>query len=132
MALVLRWNIEPMITRARVRQARATTRRASALYEAAILAANFAVTQAHTKAKQSQQRLIVAKRGQKSAKGWVASVLQAEAIGVISAKDTADAYVAYFTARARVLKSLYDWNLSVINLRRVIGEFAVAHKRRTN
>ncbi len=130
-SLVLRWRIEPLMTRARVRHARANTRRASALLEGAVLATDLRVSRAHTRAKQAQQRLGVAKRGDKSAKGWVASVVQAEAIGVISAKDTADAYVAYFTARARVLQSLYDWNVSVISLRRVVGEFAVAHQRRT-
>jgi len=128
-SLVLRWKIEPLVRRARVRRARANTRRASAMLEGAILATDLAVRRAHTRAEQAQKRLVVARRGEKSAKGWVASVLQAEAIGVISAKDTADAYVAYFTARARVLQSLYDWNLAVVNLRRVVGEFAAGHAR---
>jgi len=130
LGLVLRWKIEPLMTRARVNHAQANTRRAAALLDGAVLAADLSVSRAHNTAKQARQKLALAKRGEKSAKGWVASVVQADAIGVISAKDMADAYVAYFTAKARVLQSLYEWNLAVIKLRRVSGEFAAAHKRR--
>lgn len=132
LALVLKWEVEPLQVRARVAHARANARQAQATLEAAELAAELAVTRAHTNAKQAQQKLSVARRGEKAARGWVASVVQAEAIGVISAKDMADAYVAYFTARARVLQSLYDWNLAVMQLRREVGEFTARQTRRTH
>ena len=131
LALVLRWKLEPLMRRARLAHARANTRRASATVEAATAAAELAATLAYTKARQSKTRLTVARQGEKSAKGWVASVLQTEAIGVISAKDVADAYIAYFTARARVLQNMYDWNLAVLELRREIGEFSLTGDRRT-
>ena len=61
-----------------------------------------------------------------SARGWMASVLQAEAVGVAAAKDIVDAYTAYFTLRARVLQTTYDHNLAVFALRRTTGEFRAA------
>ncbi len=129
LGLALRWTLDPASQRARVHKADADSRRASALVEAANLGATLEVRRAHAKALQAKKRLAATEKGEKAAKGWVASVLQADAIGVISAKDMADALVAYFTLKGRVLQTTFDWNLATISLRRAVGEFTAARPR---
>ena len=68
------------------------------------------------------QQLETAKKGAKSARAWVASVMQADAIGTIDSKDLADAYVAFFQARARLLSTTYEWNIATVRLRRATGD----------
>jgi hypothetical protein len=80
------------------------------------------VLQAHTYAVEARVRLASAKEGEKNARGWVASVIQADAIGTTSAQDLADAYLAYFTLHARMLQSTYDWNVAIMTLKRSTGE----------
>ncbi|HTQ04620.1 MAG TPA: TolC family protein [Polyangiaceae bacterium] len=121
-ALVLRWNIEPGTQFARLAQANAQVERGRDLLAAARRAGDFAVLQAYSRAVEAKSRLDSANTGEKSARGWVASVMQADAIGTVSSRDMADAYLAYFTLHSRVLQSTYDYNLAILALRRAIGE----------
>ena len=123
LGLALRWRFEPLSQAARVARVQAEKRRASALMAAASKATEWNVRRVHERAKQAKERLTVTKEGLRSARGWVASVLQADAIGTASAKDLADAYLALFTVQSRVLYSTYDWNLALIDLRRAVGEY---------
>jgi outer membrane protein TolC len=82
----------------------------------------FAVRDAYNRAKEAGARLDTARQGEKSARGWVASVLQADAVGTASARDLADAYLAYFTLRGRVLSSAYEWNVALAALARASGQ----------
>jgi outer membrane protein TolC len=129
LGLVLRWTIDPVSQHARVDRLRAETRRVTALSEAASLGVTMEAQRAHAKAAQAQARLQASAKGERAARGWVASVVQADAIGAASAKDLADAYVAYFTLRGRVLQSTYDWNLATVELRRASGEFVATTAR---
>lgn len=124
LALAMRWQLDPMSQRGRVAQARAQADRARALAELAERGAAFEATQAHAEATEARARLVAAEAGQKSARGWVASVLQATAVGTAETKDLADAFIAYFTLRARHATSVYEWNLATVRLRRAAGEFA--------
>ena len=128
-SLVLSWKLDPLSQPARVDRAREKARQGAALLEAAGRMAEYEVRKAHAKATQAGKRLDAAKKGEKAARGWVASVLQAEAVGAASAKDYADAYIAYFTLHGRVLQSAYDWNLAIVGLRRAVGEFKAARPR---
>ncbi len=114
----LRWTFEPFSQRGRVVSARARQGEASAQLRAAGQAIRADVARAHAEAQAARLELDAAAEGEKSARGWVASVVQAEAIGVIEAKELADAYVAYFTLRARHLQAVHDWNLALVRLRR--------------
>ncbi len=127
--LVMRWNVDPGAQRGRVAQAEAERRRAGALLDAADAAAGFAVRQAHSRAHHARQRLDAAARGETSARGWLNSVVQADAVGAGSPKDLVDASIAYFTLRGRVLQSTYDWNLAIAGLRRAAGEYAATPGR---
>ncbi len=124
--LLLRWKLDPLAQPARVDRARAKARRAAALMSAASRLTEFAVRRAYASVDQADKRYRAAKKGEKAARGWVASVLQADAIGTASAKDLADAYLAYFSLHGRVLESAYDWNLAVVGLRHAVGELTSA------
>jgi outer membrane protein TolC len=121
LALVMRWSVDPA-QGARVSRATAELARGQAIATAANRAGDAAVLSAYARAVAARDRLSAARDGEKSARGWVASALQADAVGTSSAKDLGDAYVAYFTLRGRVLESIYAWNVAVLTLRRAIGE----------
>jgi outer membrane protein TolC len=129
-ALVLRWNIEPAAQIARLARANAELERGRDLLAAARRAGDFAVLQAYTRASEAHARLDAATVGEKSARGWVASVMQADAIGTVTSKDMADAYLAYFTLHSRLLQSTYDYDLALIALRRAIGETTLLPPKR--
>lgn len=122
LALVLRWNVEPAMQAARVDRTRAEQARGQELAKAARVAVEFAVRDAYNRAREAGTRLDAARQGEKSARGWVASVLQADAVGTASARDLADAYLAYFTLHGRVLQSAYEWNVALAALARATGQ----------
>jgi outer membrane protein TolC len=117
----LRWTLEPFSQRGRVVTARARHGEASAQLRAAGQAIRVDVARADAEARAARLELDAAAEGEKSARGWVASVLQGEAIGVIEAKELADAYIAYFALRARYLQAVHDWNLALVRLDRAVG-----------
>jgi outer membrane protein, multidrug efflux system len=121
-AVVLRWSLEPAVQAARVARARAELGRGRALLEATGRAAAFAVQQAESRLVEIGVRLRAANEGEKSARGWVLSVVQADAVGTMSPKDLADAYLSYFALKSRRLQSTHDFNLAVLALRRAVGE----------
>jgi outer membrane protein TolC len=121
LALVMRWSVDPATQLARVARARAEQTRGRALLEAAGLAGQFAVRQAYDQAAGAKARLDAAQSGEKTARGWVASVVQADAVGTVSAREIADAYLAFFTLRSHVLESTFEWNLAVAALKRATG-----------
>ncbi len=122
-ALAARWKFAPVVQAARVRRKRAQKREAEAIVEATTRLAQLERKTAVAEAHLAQARLNALKDGERAGRAWVASVLQADAIGAASAKDLADAYLAHFTSRAQVLNSTYAWNLAVVELRRQAGEY---------
>ncbi|WP_428264454.1 TolC family protein [Haliangium sp.] len=132
LALALRWQLDPWRRRARVRGAQAQVRKAEALDALAADLARFEVQRAHAQAEAARTRLEAAQRGLSSARGWLAAVLQAEAVGALESKDFADAFIAYFTLQARHATSVYEWNLALVGLRRATGEFHAAPSVRSN
>lgn len=123
-AIVAKWKINPWIAAARSRRQQAKQREAKAMVEAADRYSTLSRSNAFAAAKLAKTRLQALKQGERAGRAWVASVLQADAIGAASAKDLADAYLAYFAARGHVLESTHQWNLAVLELRRQAGEFA--------
>lgn len=121
LALALRWELEPAMQAARVARTHAEALRGQELAKAARVAVEFAVRDAHNRARQAAARLETARQGEKSARGWVTSVLQADAVGTASSRDLADAYLAYFTLHSRVLQSAYEWNVALAALARATG-----------
>jgi len=126
LALAVRWTLDPFSHPGRVRAARARERRARAVLDAIRDRADYRARTTRSGLARARERLDIARRGERSARAWLASVLQADAIGTSETKDLADAYLAYFTARARTLSAIYDWNVAVFLMRRAAGEFAAA------
>lgn len=124
LALVLRWQIEPLAQRSRIQRAKAKAKAASALVELATAFARFEVRQALAEARGARERVDAARAGDDSSKAWVAAVLQADAVGAVEAKDLADALLARFAMRARLVTSTFHWNVATLRLRRALGEFA--------
>jgi len=122
-ALVLRWNIEPWTTHARVAKARSAERKAEDLVELAGIGATLEARTAWTEASQARDKVKAAEEGETAARAWLASVLQADAIGTSSAKDLADAYIAWFQMRARLQTATFQWNVATVRLARATGEF---------
>ena len=130
LALGVRWTIEPWTTRAKVARARAGERRAEALARLAVIGAGLDARTALAEAQGAHDKLAAAEAGEQAAKSWLAAVLQAEAIGTAEAKDLADAYIAWFQMRARVVAAIYQWNVAAMRIRRAGGEFSAQPLRR--
>ncbi len=126
LGLALRWRLDPIQQQGRVAQAAARARKAEALVDLATIAAKFDIERSHAEASQAHARLVAARDGSKSARGWMAAVMQADAIGTAESKDLADAFIAYFTLRARYVTSVYEWNLAVARLRTAAGQSPIS------
>ncbi len=120
--IALRWEIDWFAQRAKVAGARAQAHQADALVELAQAVAGFDARRAYAEASQAKARMDAAQKGEKTARTWVASVLQARIIGAVESKDLADALIAYFTLRSRYVTSVYEWNLATTRLRRAAGQ----------
>lgn len=129
LGLVLRWNVDPMAQSARVAQAKAQTLGLRGMRDAAQSKIDFESAQAHVALTQAQAKVRAAAKGETAAKGWLASVLQAEAIGTMESKDLVDAYIAFFTMKSHWLKAVHDWNVGVIVSRKALGEYAALGAR---
>ncbi len=122
-ALVLRWQLEPWTTRARVQRAEAEAHHADALAAWAEVGATLEARTAHTEASRARRRIEAATKGEEATRTWVAAVVQSDAIGTSETKDLADAYLAWFQMRARLMNAIFQWNVAAVRLDRATGEF---------
>ncbi len=122
LVLALRWQIEPWTTRARVRRADAGAARAAELSALARTGASYEAQVARAEADSARARIDAATTGEAAARSWMAAVLQADAVGTAEAKDLADAYLAWFQMRARLLTAIYQWNVAVAKVARAAGQ----------
>ena len=127
--LAMQWQLEPWTVRARVDKARAEAHKARAQSDLAAAGASYDAQTALAEATAAQAKVSAAAEGEKAARAWLASVLQAQAIGTGEAKDLADAYIAWFQMRARWVQAVYQWNVAVVRLGRATGEFRLAKPR---
>jgi outer membrane protein TolC len=129
LVLALQWAFEPWTTAAKVAQARGGAHKAHAQAELAARGARYDADNALAEATHAHDKVAAASEGEKAARTWLASVLQAEAIGTTEAKDLADAYIAWFQMRARWAQAVFQWNVAVVRLDRAAGEFHAAGRR---
>src|SRR5262249_34734477 len=125
----LSWTLEPWTVAARVARARAEAHKAHAQSQLATIGARYDADSALAEATAAQDRGAAAAEGEKAARTWLASVLQAEAIGTAESKDLADAYIAWFQMRARWAQAVFQWNVAVVRLDRAAGEFHAGGRR---
>jgi outer membrane protein TolC len=121
--LALQWTIEPWNVAARVDRARAEARKAHAQQDLAALGARYDAETALAEATSAKAKLDAAVTGEQAGRAWVASVLQADAIGAADPKDLSDAYIAWFTIRGRWAQSVFQWNVAVVRVGRAGGEY---------
>jgi outer membrane protein len=121
--LALQWTFEPWNVKARFDRARAEAHKAHAQSDLAVAGARYDAETALADARAAQAKLGATAEGETAGRAWVASVLQANAIGTAEAKDLADAYIAWFQMRARWVQAVFQWNVAVVRLGRAGGEF---------
>lgn len=129
LVLGLSWTFEPWTVAARVAKARADARKAHAQSDLAAIGARFDADQALADAGAAHDKVAAAGQGEQAARTWLASVLQAEAIGTAEYKELADAYIAWFQMRARWAQAVFQWNVAVVRLDRAAGEFHAGTSR---
>jgi outer membrane protein len=127
--LGLQWQLEPWTTAAKVAHARADAHKAHAQSELAARGARYDADNALAEAGHAHDKVAAAAEGEKAARTWLASVLQAQAIGAAESKDLADAYIAWFQMRARWAQAVFQWNVAVVRLDRSAGEFRAGGRR---
>jgi outer membrane protein len=129
LVLALQWQLEPWNVKARVDKAKAEATKARAQSELAAAGARYDAETARAEAAAARDKVAAADDGVKAARTWLASVLQADAIGTAEAKDLADAYIAWFQMRARWAQAVFQWNVAVVRLGRAAGEFRAGGRR---
>ena len=122
-ALVLNWTLEPWSVHARVQRARAESRRAHALDDLASSGARYDADSIFGEAAGAKTKVDAAAEGEKAARAWVVSLVQADAIGAVESKDFADAYIAWFRMRANWAQSTFQWNVAVARIGRAAGAY---------
>ncbi len=128
----LQWTLEPWSVAARVARARAEAHRAHAQSTLAQIGARYDADNALADATAAHDKVAAARGGEQAARTWLASVLQAEAIGTAESRDLADAYIAWFQMRARWAQAVFQWNVAVLRLDRAAGEFHAGGRRPLN
>ncbi|MEO8698998.1 MAG: TolC family protein [Kofleriaceae bacterium] len=121
--LALQWTVEPWNVKARVDRARAEARKAHAQSDLAAAGALYDAETALAEASGAKRKLDATVEGETAGRAWVASILQADAIGAAEAKDFADAYIAWFGMKARWAQAAFQWNVAVARMSRSGGEY---------
>ena len=121
--LTLTWKLEPWTTRTRVARARAAARKATALADLAKVGATLDQRTAYTEAVRARKRMDAATAGETAARAWVASLVQADAIGAAEPKELAEAYLGWFGMRARLANAIQQWNVAAVKLERAAGGY---------
>jgi outer membrane protein TolC len=121
--LALQWTIEPWNVRARVAKAQADARRAHAQSDLAAIGARYDADLALAELAAAKAKLDAAADGERAGKTWVSSVVQGMAIGTTESKDLADAYIAWFGMKARLLQATFQYNVALARVGRAGGEF---------
>ncbi|MEO8554271.1 MAG: TolC family protein, partial [Kofleriaceae bacterium] len=127
--LGMQWQLEPWNVKARSDRAKAEAHKMHAQAALAELGARYDAETALSEATAAHTKVDAAASGEKSARAWLASVLQNEAIGTAESRDLVDAYVAWFQLRAQWAAAVVGWNVAVIRLGRATGEFKAGAPR---
>ncbi len=131
LVLALQWQFEPWTVKAKTERANAEAEKARAQADLAAMGAGYDAETARAEATAASAKVAAAAEGEKAARAWLASILQADAIGAAEPKDFADAYIAWFQMRARWAQAVFQWNVGVVRLDRAAGEFKAGGRRPT-
>ena len=126
--VVLKWTIEPFTRPAAVAKAEYEAKSARAVAQQAKDGMGADAERAWAEARDARDRLKASREGERAAKAWLVSVLQAEAAGLLDPKELGDALISYFTMRGRVIQAIFDWNVAVVGLDKAAGRGFTAPK----
>ncbi|HJZ88178.1 MAG TPA: TolC family protein [Polyangia bacterium] len=119
--LFVRWGLDLHLKIPRYLRAREDYEGALAFGQAADDGMALEVTTAYESVTESRSRLALFERGEKTAHSWLTAIAQNYAIGTAEAREFNDALLAYFEAKSRYIQAIFDFNMSVAWLHRVVG-----------
>jgi outer membrane protein len=121
LAAALRMPLDLGVRNARSARVQAEAEEAFHRRREALGGIGFEVDRAHADLVESQRRLKVMQSGEKTGKQWITNVAQNFATGLAETKDFADALVAFFGFRVKVLQATFDVNVAAATLSRAVG-----------
>jgi outer membrane protein, multidrug efflux system len=122
-ALVLRWSVEPWTVTAKTARAHVQSQRAQWQAAGAATVADLERSNARAVLNAAKTKVAATAEGEVAARAWVASIVQAQAIGTAEPREMVDAYLAWFQMRARWAAAASDLNVALVQLARAHGEF---------
>lgn len=129
-ALALRWQLDTVQQVGRLREALAKSHRLAAKRQEALAAMTLEIEKVYLELQEAQQRVLVAERGQRSARSWLVATSQNLGTGLAEPKELTDALVAYFRVRLTGLQASFDVKVGWSELARKVG-LATAELTRT-
>lgn len=122
LGLVLRWAPDVGVRMAKIAQATQELARAAATLEMATDGMPADAERAWSEARDARDRLAAAQKGERHTQAWLASLLQAQAAGLVEPRDLADALLQSFLMRGRAMQATFDWNVGVMAFQRATGQ----------
>jgi len=102
-------------------EARAEQRKLKAQHEALRQKVAMEVEQAWAEVRDLGEKLSLARKAHKAARGWVIAQLDLYESGLLPFKDTADALTAFFKQRMAYAQARYDYNVGLARLAHASG-----------
>jgi multidrug efflux system outer membrane protein len=121
LAAAVRLPLDLGVRNARAAQAEADAEETELRRREALAGVRFEVQRAYNALVEAKKRVAVVKSGERAAKAWITALAQNLAAGLAETKDFADALVAFFQFRVRVLQAAFDFNIATATLARTTG-----------
>lgn len=102
-------------------EARAEKRKLKAQHEALRQKVAMEVEQAWAEVRDLKEKLSLARKAHKAARGWVIAQLDLYESGLVPFKDTADALTAFFKQRMAYAQARFDYNVGLARLAHASG-----------
>jgi outer membrane protein TolC len=124
--VIMRWSLDLHLKTPRYERAKADYESTLAGSRAVSDWQMLDVENAYESVIEARKRIDVLVRGEKAAHSWLTAITQNFAVGTAETRDFTDALLAYFDAHGRYLQAIYDFNVAVVQLSRVVGTDVVA------
>jgi outer membrane protein TolC len=121
LAAAIRLPLDLGVRNAKAAQAQADADEAEMRRREALAGVQFEVQRAFNALTEARKRVAVVKSGERAAKAWITALAQNLAAGLAETKDFADALVAFFQFRVRVLQAAFDFNIAAATMARTTG-----------
>ena len=122
LGLSMRWGLDFMTDRARVRQADARVRESRAGEEDVVRDVSLQVEQSRIDVESFQALVDARARGRRAARGWLVSILQGIDVGVLEPPELVDALRAYFEQSFLYYEAVAQLDTAIAALRVASGE----------